>query len=160
MKNFKNIFALAFALSLTASTAFAQSNKATHSVTVNVAEIAVISVGGDVSMRIASATAGQAPDPVTATSTYNVTTNGKDKKITAELDTDMPKGLTLNAEMAAPEGAKSAGKQTLSKKAVDLVSKITQVRGQGLGLTYEAVATVEAAPDNVSRTVTYTITNN
>jgi len=160
MTNFKNIFALAALLTLTASVSTAQSNKATHSVSVNVAEIAVISVSGDVSMRIATATAGQAPDPVSAKSTYNVTTNGKDKKISAELDKDMPEGLTLSATMDAPEGATSAGKRALSKKAVDLVSKIEQVRGTGLGLTYEAVATVEADPDNVTRTVTYTITNN
>ncbi len=156
----KNLFTLTLVLFLSATAVFAQSNKATHTVSVNVAEIAVISVSGDVSMRIATATAGQAPDPVSAKSSYNVTTNGEDKKITAELDTDMPEGLTLNATMDAPEGATSAGKKALSKTAVDLVSKIEQVRGTGLGLTYEAVATVEADPDNVTRTVTYTITKN
>ncbi|PIQ63074.1 MAG: hypothetical protein COV99_04705 [Bacteroidetes bacterium CG12_big_fil_rev_8_21_14_0_65_60_17] len=156
----KNLFTLTLALFLTASASFAQSNKATHSVSVNVSEISVISVSGDVSMTISAATAGQAPDPVTASSSYAVTTNGQDKKITGELDTDMPEGLTLNASMAAPEGADSAGKKALSKSAVDLVSNIDQVRGQGLALTYEAVATVNANPDGYTRTVTYTITNN
>ena len=37
---------------------------------------------------------------------------------------------------------------------------VTKVRGNGLSLAYEAIATVDADPENVSRTVTYTITNN
>ena len=158
----KNFFALAFALTFafTATTASAQSNTATQNVSINVAEIAVIAVSGNISMTINAATAGQAPDAATASSSYNVTTNGTDKKITAELDQKMPKGLTLNATMAAPEGAESEGKQALSDKAVNLVTGITQVRGTGLSLNYEAVATVDADPDSYTRTVTYTITNN
>jgi len=111
-------------------------------------------------MTINQATAGQAPDAATASATYAVTTNGPQKKITAELDSDMPDGLTLNATMAAPSGASSAGKTELSDKAVDLVTNVTKVRGSGLSLTNKAIATVDADPDNVSRTVTYTTTNN
>jgi len=122
---------LAFAL-LTTTAAYAQSNVATQQVSINVSEIAVIAV----------------------------TTNGTQKKITAELDQDMPDGLTLNATMAAPSGASTAGKTALSSDAVDLVTNVTKVRGSGLSLAYEAVATVDADPDNVTRTVTYTITNN
>ncbi len=125
-----------------------------------VSEIAIIAVQGNVSMTINQATAGQAPDAATASATYAVTTNGTQKKITAELDSDMPDGLTLNATMAAPSGASSAGKTELSDKAVDLVTNVTKVRGSGLSLAYEAIATVDADPDNVSRTVTYTTTNN
>lgn len=157
----KNLFAFALALTLGLSNtgAFAQANRATQNVAINVAEIAVISVSGNVSMTIATATAGQAPDAATASSSYNVTTNGTGKKITAELDSNMPTGLTLNATMAAPAGASSAGKTALTKKAVDLVSGITQVRGQGLALNFEAVAKVNAKPDTVTRTITYTITD-
>jgi len=151
-------FAIAFALTTFAATASAQT--ATQQVSINVAEIAVISVGGNIAMNINQATAGQAPDPTTALSTYHVTTNGKNKKITAELSSKMPTGLTLNATMAAPNGASSSGKKALSNKAKDLVTGITQVQGSGLQLTYEAVASVDAKPDNYSRTVTYTITNN
>lgn len=150
---------LAFAL-LTTTAAYAQSNVATQQVSINVSEIAVIAVTGNVSMTINQATAGQAPDAATASATYAVTTNGTQKKITAELDQDMPNGLTLNATMAAPSGASTAGKTALSSDAVDLVTNVTKVRGSGLSLAYEAVATVDADPDNVTRTVTYTITNN
>ena len=154
MKRFFTLFALAL---IASSTAFAQSNVATQQVSINVSEIAIIAVQGSVSMTINQATAGQTPDAATASATYAVTTNGTQKKITAELDSDMPTGLTLNATMAAPSGASSAGKTTLSSSAVDLVTK---VRGNGLSLAYEAIATVDADPENVSRTVTYTITNN
>lgn len=158
----KNFFALTLALTfaLSATTAFAQSNTATQNVSINVAEIAVIAVTGNISMTINAATAGQAPDAATASSSYNMTTNGTDKKITAELDAAMPTGLTLNATMAAPTGASSAGKKALSATAVDLVTGISKVRGTGLSLNYEAVATVDAEPDAYTRTVTYTITNN
>jgi alpha-L-arabinofuranosidase len=157
MKRFYSFFALAL-FAVTAS--FAQSNVATQQVSINVSEIAVIAVQGNVSMTISQATAGQAPDAATASATYSMTTNGTQKKITAELDSDMPTGLTLNATMAAPKGAKSSGKTELSGKAVDLVTNVTKVRGSGLSLAYEAVATVDADPENVTRTVTYTITNN
>ena len=156
----KNFFALAFAAVLFTGTAFAQSNVATQQVSINVAEIAVIAVQGNVSMTINAATAGQAPDAANASATYAVTTNGTQKKITAELDSNMPSGLTLSATMAAPSGASSAGKKALSSNAVDLVTNVTKVRGSGLSLSYEAVATVEADVETTSRTVTYTITNN
>ncbi|MDA0378300.1 MAG: hypothetical protein O2899_02315 [Bacteroidetes bacterium] len=156
----KNFFALAFAAIVFTGASFAQSNVATQQVSINVAEIAVIAVQGNVSMTINAATAGQAPDAANASATYAVTTNGTQKKITAELDSNMPSGLTLSATMAAPTGASSAGKKALSSNAVDLVTNVTKVRGSGLSLSYEAVATVEADVANTSRTVTYTITNN
>lgn len=156
----KRLLTLLFASIVLTGASFAQSNVATQQVSINVSEIAVIAVQGTVSMTINAATAGQAPEPATANATYAVTTNGTQKKITAELDNDMPTGLTLSATMAAPSGASSAGKQSLSSSAVDLVTNVTKVRGTGLSLSYEAVATVEADVTNTSRTVTYTITNN
>lgn len=157
MKRYLTLFILFFGL---ATTAYAQSNVATQQVSINVAEIAVIAVQGNISMTINQATAGQAPDAATASATYAMTTNGTQKKITAELDVDMPTGLTLNANMGAPNNADSQGKKALSTDAVDLVTNITKVRGSGLSLAYEAVATVDADPDTYTRTVTYTITNN
>ncbi|HAY36851.1 MAG: hypothetical protein P8H65_04345 [Rhodothermales bacterium] len=156
----KRFFTLAFTIFAFSTSAFAQANVASQQVTINVNEIAVISVVGNVSMTINAATAGQAPDAVTASSTYHMTTNGSDKKITGELDVNMPTGLTLNTTMAAPTGATSEGKKSLSTSSVDLVKSITRVRGAGLALNYQAVATVDAEPDTVVRTVTYTITNN
>ena len=72
----KRFFTLAFTIFAFSTSAFAQANVASQQVTINVNEIAVISVVGNVSMTINAATAGQAPDAVTAASTYHMTTNG------------------------------------------------------------------------------------
>ena len=156
-KRFFTLTILALALSTAAN---AQSNKSSQQVSINVAEIAVIAVQGQINMTINSAVAGQAPDAVTASATYAVTTNGKNKKISAKLDRNMSSGLTLFATMDAPSKARSAGKVELTNRSVDLVSRISNVNESGLGLTYEAVATVDATPDTYVRTITYTITNN
>ena len=156
MKKLTSILALAFIT----TAAWAQSNVATQNVNITVNEIAVISVqGGLVNLTIDTATAGDDPEPATADVTYNVTTNGSDKKITAELDSDMPAGLTLTADMDAPAAASSAGALSLSSTAVDLVTGISMLKANGLDLTYEASATLDAAPASYSRTVTYTITD-
>lgn len=156
----KRFFSIALASFFFASLSFGQANVATQQVSINVADIAVIAVQGNVNMTINAATAGQAPDAATASATYALTTNGKNMKISAELDQDMPDGLTLYAEMGAPNGAKSKGKVALSDKGKDLVQQVTKVNASGLSLNYEAVATVEAEVANVVRTVTYTITKN
>ena len=156
----KRFFSLALVSLLISGSAFAQSNVSTQQVSINVEEIAVIAVQGNVNMTISAASAGQAPDAATASATYALTTNGKQMKVSAELDQDMPEGLTLYAEMTAPNGARSKGKRALSDKGTDLLHNITKVNAGGLSLNYEAVATVEAEVDNVIRTVTYTITKN
>ena len=157
MKNILTLALIAFAF---VSTAAAQSNTASQQVAINVAEISVISVRGEINMTIASATAGQAPDAATASASYAVSTNGKNQKISAKLDQKMPEGLSLFATMEAPSKASSNGKVELSDKSSDLVTKISNTNQSGLALSYQAVATVDATPDNVSRTVTYTITTN
>ena len=157
MKNILTLALIAFAF---VSTAAAQSNTASQQVAINVAEISVISVQGSINMTIASATAGQAPDAATASASYAVSTNGKNQKISAKLDQKMPEGLSLFATMEAPSKASSNGKVELSDKSSDLVTKISNTNQSGLALSYQAVATVNATPDNVSRTVTYTITSN
>jgi hypothetical protein len=55
----KNFFSFAFAAIVLTGASFAQSNVATQQVSINVAEIAVIAVQGNVSMTINAATAGQ-----------------------------------------------------------------------------------------------------
>lgn len=156
----KRFLSIALASLLFAGASFAQSNASTQQVSIDVEEINVISISGSVNMTINTATAGEAPDAATASATYAVTTNGKNRKISAELDSDMPEGLTLFAEMSAPGDARSKGKVELGSRSKNLVDKLTKVNASGLSLAYEAVATVDADPDNVTRTVTYTITNN
>ena len=73
----KRFFSLTLASLLFAGASFAQSNVASQQVAINVAEISVIAVHGDVSMTISTAVAGQAPDPASASATFDLTTNGK-----------------------------------------------------------------------------------
>jgi hypothetical protein len=158
MKRILSILTLAL---FTTAAAWAQPNVASQNVNITVNEVSVITVtGGLVSLTIDTAVAGEDPQPATDDVTYNVSTNGTDKKITAALDSDMPAGITLSAEMTAPTGAGSAGALALSSTAVDLVTGISTLRANGLGLSYTAEATLDAAPGSTSRTVTYTITDN
>ena len=72
----------------------------------------------------------------------------------------MPAGLTLTANVAAPTAAgSSAGAQTLSTIAVDVVTGITKLAEGGLNVTYSLSATPAAGVvSSTTRTVTYTIT--
>ena len=82
---------------------------------------------------------------------------GLDQKITASLDSDMPKATTLELNAAAPTGANAAGAVLLSKKAVDIASNVDRVNEAGLALGYSFKATEQAAPEAFVRTVTYTV---
>ena len=153
------LFAAAGVLSLVASAA-AFGQTATQIVTFQVTAINQISVSGAPSLTITTAVAGSAPTSVTSNvANWSVTTNQSTAKITGSLDSNMPAGLTLSANLAAPAGASSAGLTALSSSAVDLVTNITKLNASGLGLTYQLDATAAAGVvASSTRTVTYTIT--
>lgn len=113
-----------------------------------------------VTLTITTATAGSDPTPVSdATSVWAVTSNQTNAKISANIPTDMPAGVTLGVQLAAPAGATSAVKDLASGTAQDLVTGITKVKGNALTVTYTLSATAAAgviAAD--SRVVTYTMT--
>ncbi|HEX7940099.1 MAG TPA: hypothetical protein VF483_14015, partial [Gemmatimonadaceae bacterium] len=95
----------------------------------------------------------------TAAATWAVTTNQTGAKITASIASNMPAGLTLSVNLSAPTGGTSAGAQSLSTTAVDLVTSITKLAQGALGVTYSLAATPSAGVVTSStRTVTYTIT--
>lgn len=134
--------------------------QATQTVTFEVQAINEIATSGDPgALVVSAATAGQQPDAVSDSSTtYAITTNETNQKITAALDAAMPAGVTLTIQLAAPTGATSAGAVTLTDSAADVVTGITQVAESGLGITYTLTADVTAgvlASDD--RTVTLTI---
>lgn len=110
-------------------------------------------------MTIDSATAGSQPDAVTNTgTTYSITTNGTDKKITAALDSDMPAGVTLKMTLAAPTGAESNGAVALDDTAKNMVTGISTLAESGKTITYELSALVTAGVlSSNTRTVTLTI---
>lgn len=134
---------------------------AVQTVTYEVQAINELSVSSPtVSVTVNTATAGSAPDPaIDASSTYAITTNQTNRKITGAIDSNMPSGVTLSVTLAAPAGATSTGKQPLSTVAVDLVTGISTLNESGKTITYELSATAEAgvvAP--ATKTVTLTIT--
>lgn len=145
---------------LTSSLAYA-GNTAQQTVTFEVQAIDEISVSGNpAALIVSTATAGSEPDAVTNNATtYAVTTNGTNMKITGDLDVAMPANTTLQVNLTAPTGGSSSGAVTLSASAGDLVTGITQKAESGLTITYTLSATVSAgivASD--SRTVTLTLT--
>lgn len=146
------------ALVLTAA-ASAQAQTANHVVTYQVGAINQIAVTGSPSLTVSTATAGSAPGSVTdATSSWAVTTNAANKKLTAAINTAMPTGVTLEINAAAPAGATSSNYQTLGTSAVDVVTGIAAVNASGLALTYRLSATLAAGVvSSASKTVTYTL---
>jgi hypothetical protein len=136
-------------------------NTDTQTVTFEVQAIDEISASGDPgALTISTATAGSEPDNATDnTTTYAVTTNGTNKKITGEIEANMPANVTLQVNLTAPTGGSGSGATSLSTTAADLVTGITQRAESGLGITYTLSATVGAgvvASD--TRTVTLTLT--
>jgi len=140
-----------------ASAASAQT--ATQTVTFQVDAINQIAFAGSPSLVINTATAGSNPTSVTAAATWAVTTNQTGAKITASIGSNMPAGLTLSANLAAPAGASTAGSQSLSTTSVDLVTSITKLAQGALAVNYSLAATAAAGVvSSTTRTVTYTIT--
>src|SRR5262245_57955357 len=83
----------------------AQAQTATQSVSFEVQAINKNSVTGSPSLVINTATAGSQPTQATYnTSTYSITTNQADRKITASINSDMPSGVTLKVNLTAPAG--------------------------------------------------------
>ena len=132
----------------------------TQTVTFQVDAINQIGFAGSPSLVINTATAVSGPTAATASATWAVTTNQTGSKITASIGSNMPAGLTLTANLAAPTASgSSAGAQTLSTIAVDVVTGITKLAESGLSVDYSLTATAAAGVvSSTTRTVTYTIT--
>lgn len=135
-------------------------NTANQTVGYEVTAINELSISGNPgNLVVNTAVAGSQPtDATEATTTYNITTNGTNKKITAQLDTAMPANTTLKVALTAPAVGSSAGEVTLSATAADLVTGVTQVIGSGLSIAYRLQATVAAGVVGAAtKTVTFTI---
>lgn len=137
-------------------------NTAQQTVTFQVDAINEISVSGNPgALAINTATPGSQPTDDTDNSTsWAVTTNGTNKKMTGDIDANMPANVTLQVNLVAPTGGSSSGDQSLSTTAADLVTSVTGVAESGLTITYTLSATIAAgvvAQD--TRTVTLTLTD-
>ena len=114
------------------------------------APLAIVGVAGG---------AGSQPAPaVNSATTYTVKVPTKTvKKITAQLDSNMPLGTTLTVSLAPPTGASSVP-VVLSTTVTDAVTNITSKNNQTKAITYTLNATVAAGVvGSQTRTVTFTL---
>ncbi|HEX5869436.1 MAG TPA: hypothetical protein VFY65_03410 [Longimicrobium sp.] len=158
MKSIRYAAALALAASAFAARD-ASAQTATQVVSYEVTAINEISVSGSPSLVINDATAGSGLTAASASGTYAITTNETNRKVTAQIDSNMPSGVTLSVTLAAPTGGTSTGAVTLSTTAQDVVTGVSNVNQSGLSISYGLSATVAAGVVAAgNRTVTYTIT--
>jgi hypothetical protein len=141
-------------------TAYADAQTATQVVRFQVSAINQVAVSGDPApLVVNAATAGLPPTAVIASgTTYAVTTNQHNQKITVSIDQPLPSGVTLEVALAAPTGAASAGPVALTTSSIDAVTGISMLSASALSVTYRLSAVPGAlmlAPE--SRTVTLTI---
>jgi hypothetical protein len=101
--------------------------------------------GSPGTLTVSSASAGSQPDPVSnALTTYSITTNGTNKKITGAINTPMPDNVTLKIILAAPASGSSMNEVTLGTTPADLVTGISQLAESGKTITYKLSALTSA----------------
>jgi hypothetical protein len=131
-----------------------------HTVTVQVQAIneAAIS-GGNLTLTINTATAGQEPDDAVDNTMCDLawTTNEASKKITVETDLAAP-NFTLKVVAQNVTGGTAASEVTLSTTADDFVTGVATTTG-GCDLQYTASATAAQGTGSDVHTVTYTLTD-
>ncbi len=167
MKLFKSVALLAVLFMGMVQVASAQSDN--HVVSVEIQAINEIAIAGDVSLTISAATAGSAPTPATAGTTYAITTNdsGGTTRITASTSVapaslgDGPgNDLALSVSAAAPTGGTSSGSVTLGTVAQNVVTAMAAVSESEVALSYTLTATAATGQlASTDITVTYTIIN-
>jgi len=140
MNKFKALAVMAFLFVGMVGTAFAQ-NDATHTVNIEVQAINEITIGGDVTLTIFSATAGGAPVYATGSTSYALTTNdlGGSTRITAEPSVDPSSlgpgtGFDLKVSGTAPTGGAGSTDVSLSTTPQDVVTSIDAVSESGMTL--------------------------
>jgi hypothetical protein len=97
---------------------------------------------------------------INAVSTYLITTNEENKKITGVLNTILPKDSSLSISLEAPTGAISVGSVDLKNVPADLVTRVSKVAEADKVITYTFSAPVSTQLTTpFSQIVTLTITN-
>ena len=162
MKKVLMIFLMIAAFVVLSFNVFA-ANSAEQLVSFTIGASNEISVSGAPGLlEILAAAAGQDPIPVIDNNTsISYSTNSSNKKITGDIDLDMPAGVTLQVHIASPGGAQgiSQGAKPLSIASADLVTGISKAAVSEATITYTLSATTTADPvDNATRTVTFTMT--
>ena len=134
-------------------------SNATQTVDITISAVNRISIGaGTPTLTINTAVAGSAPTDATASSTWSVTTNQPNTKVTAKINSAMPDNTTLLVTLAAPTNATSVADVSLTATDKEVVTGISQLNASGLSLNYTLQATSAANVQTFSKTVTYTVT--
>ena len=147
--------AVAAAVTLVIGAGSVHAQTATQVVTFKVVaanRMAFGSASASVSVQRPSASAAPTSASV-AGSSYGITTNEVNQKISASINAPLPAGETLAVSLAAPAGATSKGMKTLSTQPADVVTGISAVNADALPVTYQVTGNARGA-----RVVTYTIT--
>jgi rhamnose utilization protein RhaD (predicted bifunctional aldolase and dehydrogenase) len=136
-------------------------NTADHTVTVTVEAINEAAItGGNLTLTINTATAGQEPDDAVDNTSCDLdwTTNEDTKKITVETDLAAPTfTLKVLAQNVTGVGA-AAAEVTLSTTPTNFVTGVAETTG-GCDLQYTASATAAQGTGSDVHTVTYTLTD-
>jgi len=136
----------------------ARAQSATQTVHFQVNAVNQIAVSGSPSLAITTATAGSELTSATASgSSYAITTNEANQKITASINQSMPAGVTLEVSLAAPGGASSTGSVALGTASTDVVTGISATASSALPITYRLNASTQVQLAPTARTVTFTI---
>jgi len=154
---------IAVAVLLLSSTVAYGAQTANQQVTFTIGASNEISVSGNPGLlEILAPNAGETPEAVQdATTSVSYSTNSSNKKITGELDADMPTGVTLELHVDSPGGAGglSQGYKVLTIVSKDLVNGISKASVADATLTYILSADITAETiENEPRTVTLTMT--
>ena len=144
-------------LALLGSAAIA-GNTASHTVTVQVNAINELALtGGNITLTVSTATAGQEPDSVTnSTCSLAWTANQANRKITVATNL-ATQNFTLKVLAQSVTGGTAAPEATLSNMAADFVTGVSKTTG-GCTLRYTASATAAQGTGSDVHTVTYTLT--
>ena len=155
----RRVVALTGVLVLGAAFQNARAQTATQTVRFEVIPMSRVAVSGSAGpLVVTSATPGAAPTSASmGGSSYGITTNETNQKITAALDSPMPTGMTLAIALAAPAGAASRGSMMLGTSSADVVTGISTVSASALPITYTLSASSTAPVAPGSRTVTFTV---
>lgn len=95
---------------------------------------------------------------VSTASSYAVSTNEPNQKISVSLNEPMPRGVFLAVSLAPPRGASSAGTIRLQKTSSDVVTGISASHSEALPLTYTVETGLGGIEGTTNRLVTFTIT--
>ena len=117
--------------------------------------------GNPGALHITTAVPGSQPTSVSNnTTTYTVTTPNANKtyRITAQINANMPVGVTLTATFAAPAGATSVGPVALDVTARNVVTGVPKSTNSTQSITYQLSGTAAAGViASSTRMVTLTV---